>query len=45
MALRDVGFNAQADGYDRLLAKLSGMHGHDYKISLLTDADREHIAA
>lgn len=45
MVLREVGFNAQADSYDLLLAKLSGMHGRDYKIVPLTDADRDTITA
>ena len=37
------GYKAQAAGYDRLLAKLSGMHGRDYKIAPLTDDDREEL--
>lgn len=41
--LNSLGYLAQAEGYRSLLAKLSGMHGRDYKISPLTDADRETI--
>ena len=44
-ACRADGYAAQADGYERLLSKLSGMHGRDYKIVPLTDADRDTIAA